>query len=119
MDHIVALSRLTDASFRELVEKDGRPFLLLFESRYDANASPMLEHLQWLLFTYETEICGGVCMVEDTPDLTKRFSIYGVPTLILRNGDEVLGEVLGPRSREELTALVRTWLGRNGDEPSQ
>ena len=110
MSEITSVRRLTDTTFEELVENEDRPFLLLFESRYDVNVCSMLELLQFLLSDLEYYVCVGVCMVEDAPKLAERFNIYGVPTFVVGHEETLLGEVLGPRSRGQLRTLIRTWL---------
>lgn len=116
MSQRIAVQRFSDRRFSECFERSDKPFVLLFESRYDANAGKMILALQSVLERYGSEITGGICMVEDSPKLSWRFDIRGVPTVIAGQGDTVLGESLGLQTEENLNLLIDKWLSEVEDE---
>jgi hypothetical protein len=106
---------VTDKNFPDFLEDGNRPFLILFESRYDTGAAVMIEAFQTALERLEPEVIGGVCMVEEAPELSHRLNVHGVPTVVAGMGDSVLGETLGSRTADQLASLIKSWLlrGRN------
>lgn len=105
----IILFRLTDKSTSELLGDGNKPFVLLFESRYDSNTGKMIDALRSALEHSELDIAGGICMVEESPVLCRRFNVLGVPTIVAGLGDTQVGESLGLRTEDELTVLIKKW----------
>ena len=64
---------------------------------------------------FDPTVVGAVCVLEEAPELTKRFNIRGVPTLVAGQGERVLGESLGFRTPVELASLLEKWLSVEAD----
>ncbi|MFH1743169.1 MAG: thioredoxin family protein [bacterium] len=100
------LARLTDKNAEDLIGAAETSFIILFESRYDYRIAKMIEAFQSILRRFESGIAGFVCMVEDAPDLSKRFNVYRVPTTIAGKRGAVLGVSSGIETADQLKSLV-------------
>ena len=102
--------RLTDKNSSELIDRADTPFVVLFESRHDPGFARMLKVFRSILEQSKPRITGAVCMVEDAPVLSKRFNVYGVPTVVAGLQGSVLGKSLGSKTSDQLASLIETWL---------
>ncbi|MFH1737914.1 MAG: hypothetical protein ABIH23_02815 [bacterium] len=103
--------RVTDRNYPYVFEDNGKPFLILFESRYSTTVA-MLDAFQSAFNRFKEKILCGVCVVEDAPSLCKRFKVFGVPTVVAVLKQSELGRTLGTRSADQLTSLTEIWLRR-------
>ena len=106
------IHRLTDKDMADLIKEDQKPHLILFESRYDANAFKMIDAIQTVMESFPSLSMGAVCMIEEAPRICDRFNILGVPTLAVVINGHVLGESLGLRSQEDVLSQVDEWLAQ-------
>ncbi|MFH1739765.1 MAG: hypothetical protein ABIH23_12205 [bacterium] len=112
-----ALVRLTDKNASDLIGNAEAPYIILFESRYDSHIAKMIEAFRATLESLGPGVLAFVCMVEDAPELSQRFEVFGVPTTVLGLWDSVLGVSLGMKTADQLRSLVENWLQRGTARP--
>ena len=110
------LARLNDRSLESIVRETKRPFVVLFESRYEPNLSKMVDALTSVLERRNGDLRAGICLVEDAPEKSRDLNITGVPTVVGLEQGEIIGRSIGLRSAEELFFLVNTWFPKRRDE---
>ncbi len=101
------LVRLTDKNVSGFFKNTEKPFLILFESRHDPNAAKMIDAFTAAANRFPGRIHTAVCVVEETSNLSERYGVFGVPTIVAGHMDKVLYKSLGIRSEEELFYLIR------------
>ncbi len=104
------LLRVTDATFEDRVRSLSKPYLLLFESRFDIRTKEMVESLTRTVKRRNDDVVGMVAIVEEAESLCERFKVAGVPTLIVGESDRELGQILGLKTEEELYIQIDRFL---------
>lgn len=60
---------------------------------------------------YEGSLVVGKVNIDDVPELAQKAAIEVIPTLVLYRKGEVLGSIVGPGSKAEITAFIDKTLG--------
>ncbi len=82
------------------------PVLVDFWAEWCGPCRRLAPVFERLAAEYEGRVRFAKVNVDENPDLTVRFGVRGIPTLILfRNGEEV-ERMVGTRSRDEIAALL-------------
>lgn len=104
------ISAVTDASFEQDVLKSGVPVLVDFWAEWCGPCrmvAPVLEQIA-------AETAGKLKIVklnvDENPETPPKFSIRGIPTLILFKNGQVAGTQVGAAPKAQLAAFVQPHL---------
>jgi len=100
----------TDAQFRAVADESSLPVLLDVWAPWCGPCrmvSPALEKLAW-------EMAGRVKLVkvnaDDNPEVSRRFEVQSIPTLVLLHGGEVVDKQIGALPEHRLRAWLESTL---------
>jgi thioredoxin 1 len=103
------IKEITDASFSDLVERSEQLVLLDFWASWCVPCKAIAPLIDELAAAYEGRVLVGKVDTEANPELSKRFQIRSIPTLILmKDGKEL--KRLAERTKTRLAAALDSYL---------
>lgn len=100
---------ITDSNYEELAAQ-GKPFVLDFWATWCGPCKKIAPDIEALAEEYEGEVIVGKCDVDDNDDLTSRFGVRNIPTVLFIKNGEVVDKQVGaaPKSafEEKIKALL-------------
>ena len=100
---------ITDANFAEL-EATGLPIVLDFSATWCGPCKKIAPFIAELADEYEGRVLVGKCDVDENDDLTSRFGIRNVPTVLFIKGGQVVDKHVGAAPKSELVNKVEALL---------
>jgi thioredoxin 1 len=101
-----ALEEINDLNFDTEVLGSEQPYLLDFSAVWCAPCKAMQPLVESIAKEYEGKLRVGKLDIDHSPEVAKRFSVRGAPTVILfRNGQEAARK-LGFTNRQALVQLA-------------
>jgi thioredoxin 1 len=98
-----------DSNFEELLAS-GKPMVVDFWATWCGPCKRIAPDVEALAEAYKDQVIVGKCDVDDNDDLTSRFGVRNIPTvLFLKNGevqDKTVGAVTKAQLEEKLKALL-------------
>jgi thioredoxin 1 len=104
------LQVFTDGNFEQNVLKAGTPVLVDFWAEWCVPCRRVAPIVEALATEYDGRLLVGKLNVDDNPDTTVRFSIRGIPTLLLFKGGEIVESVVGTTGKDELKRIMEPHL---------
>lgn len=100
---------ITDENYAEY-EAQGKPMMLDFSAAWCGPCKKMAPIVEALAEKYDGQVIVGKCDVDDCPDLTAKFGIRNIPTILYFKGGQVVDKSVGaiPASdvEERLKAIL-------------
>jgi thioredoxin 1 len=94
---------ITDANFSKEVEKTGKPALLDFTAAWCGPCRMMSPIIDELSNEYDGKIIVGKINVDENPELSTKFKVRSIPTLLFINEKGEVSEiVVGAKPKSEL-----------------
>lgn len=100
---------ITDANFAEL-EATGLPIVLDFSATWCGPCKKIAPFIAELADEYEGRVLVGKCDVDENDDLTSRFGIRNVPTVLFIKDGQVVDKHVGAAPKSELVNKVEALL---------
>ena len=100
---------ITDANFAEL-EAAGLPIVLDFSATWCGPCKKIAPFIAELADEYEGRVLVGKCDVDENDDLTSRFGIRNVPTVLFIKDGQVVDKHVGAAPKSELVNKVEALL---------
>ncbi len=100
------IQTITDSNFDEAVLKAETPVLIDFWAEWCGPCRRLAPTVEALAADFDGRVVVGKLNVDDNPGTAGRFSIRGIPTLLLFKGGEVVETVVGLADKDQLTALL-------------
>ncbi len=100
----------TDQSFEQEVLKADLPVLVDFWAAWCGPCRMIAPAVEALADEYAGKAKVGKVNVDENSSTPGRYNIRSIPTLLLFKGGEVQEQVVGVKSRDELTNLLKKYL---------
>jgi thioredoxin 1 len=82
------------------------PVLVDFTAVWCPPCRVIAPHVEAVAAKYEGRLVVGKCDTDGNPDLTARFDVRSMPTLLLFKDGKVVGQIVGAVPRARIEALV-------------
>ncbi len=99
----------TDTNFDQSVIKSVKPVLVDFWAEWCAPCRRIAPAVEALAGELEGRVVVGKMNVDENPEVPFRYSIRGIPTLLLFKGGQVVDQIVGAQPREAL----KSWIDRH------
>jgi thioredoxin len=106
-NHIV---EFTDANFEQEVLKSDKPVLVDFWAEWCAPCRMIAPAVEAIADQYSDRAKVGKLNVDQNLDVTGRYSIRGIPTLLLFKSGQIQEQVVGVTSKDNLVKLIEKHL---------
>lgn len=96
---------ITDANFEEIIA-GGLPVVVDFSAVWCGPCKKIAPIIEELAGEYEGRVIIGKCDVDENNDLTSRFGIRNVPTVLFFKNGEVVDKHVGAASKKDFAAKI-------------
>jgi thioredoxin 1 len=96
---------LTDSNFEQTVNQQT-PVLVDFWAEWCGPCRRMAPTVDELAGDYDGKVVVAKMNVDENPSTPMRFSIRGIPTLLLFKGGEIVEQVVGLADKDSLKKLI-------------
>ena len=100
---------ITDANYAELLEA-GPPVVIDFSATWCGPCKKISPIIDELADEYEGKVVIGKCDVDDNDELTSRFGIRNVPTVLFIKNGEVVDKHVGAAPKSEFVSKIEALL---------
>lgn len=100
------LEQITDDNFKEKVIDSELPVLIDFWAPWCGPCRMITPMIEQLSSQYQGKLKVVKVNTDESPDTASKYNISAIPTLIILKDGEVMEQVMGVRSREELSELI-------------
>lgn len=97
---------ITDSNFEELVLKSDKPVLVDLWAEWCGPCRMIAPYVEQLATEYEGRAVVCKVNVEQCPEISERFGIRNIPTLLYFNGGELVDKQVGATSKTTLAAKL-------------
>jgi thioredoxin 1 len=97
---------LTDSNFDQSVINSGKPVLVDFWAEWCGPCRRLAPTVDELATEYDGRIVVGKLNVDDSPGTAGRYSIRGIPTLLLFKGGQIVEQIVGLADKDTLKKLI-------------
>lgn len=108
------ITPVSDANFEALVARSEVPVLVDFWAPWCGPCMALLPTLEALALMYEDSLKIVKVNIDECPALAEKFSVQGIPYLILTQGGEAVA-ALHDRSRTRLASEIDAFLNQDGE----
>ena len=96
---------LTDGNFAHTI-KGGKPFLIDFWAEWCGPCRRLAPTVDELANDYDGRVVVAKMNVDENPSTPMRFSIRGIPTLLLFKGGQLVEQVVGLADKDSLKKML-------------
>ncbi len=100
----------TDGDFETTVIKAEKPVLVDFWAEWCGPCRRLSPTVESLATDFDGRLTVGKLNVDENPNTAGRFSIRGIPTLLLFKGGQVVEAVVGLADKDELKRVIEPHL---------
>lgn len=96
----------TDGNFDQTVVKAEKPVLVDFWAEWCGPCRRLAPTVDALAHDYDGRVTVGKLNVDENPNTAGRFSIRGIPTILIFKGGAIVESVVGLADKEHLKQLI-------------
>ena len=100
------IKHVSDATFDKEVLQSGTPVLVDYWAEWCGPCKMIAPVLEDVARTYAGKLTVAKLDIDANPEITSKFGIRGIPTLILFKGGKPHAQKVGALSKSQLTAFV-------------
>jgi thioredoxin 1 len=100
---------ITDSNFEELVAQ-GKPIVLDFWATWCGPCKKIATDIEALAEEFEGQVIVGKCDVDENDDLTSRFGVRNIPTVLFIKNGEVVDKQVGAAPKSTFVDKVKALL---------
>jgi thioredoxin 1 len=100
------IQTLTDANFDQTVTQSAQPILVDFWAEWCGPCRRLAPTVDELATDYDGRVVVAKMNVDENPTVPMRFSIRGIPTLLLFKGGQIVEQVVGLADKASLKKLI-------------
>lgn len=104
------ITDVTDATFEAEVLKSDKPVLVDFWAEWCAPCRRLAPTVDALATELDGRVTVGKLNVDENPATAERFSVRGIPTLLIFKGGEVVESIVGLTDKQHLKSLIEKHL---------
>jgi thioredoxin 1 len=97
---------LTDANFEQTVNQSSQPILVDFWAEWCGPCRRLAPTVDELANDYNGKVLVAKMNVDENPATPMRFSIRGIPTLLLFKGGQLVEQVVGLADKDSLKKMI-------------
>ena len=97
---------LTDANFEQTVLKSPVPVLVDFWAEWCGPCRMIAPHIESLATEFDGKAVVGKLDVDENPGVTSKYSIRGIPALLVFKGGELVDAMVGAADKSRIKAMV-------------
>ena len=90
---------ITDSNFEELVLKANQPALIDFWAEWCAPCRMIAPFVEQIATEYDGRAIVGKGSVDQCPEITEKYGIRNIPTLLYFKGGEVVDKLVGATNK--------------------
>ena len=102
---------ITDGNFEGEVLKSAQPVLVDFWAEWCGPCKMLGPVVDRIAAANQTKLVVGKMNVDDNPDTPQKYGIQGIPTLLIFKGGEVVSQMVGFQSQENIQRNIDEVLG--------
>ena len=96
----------TDANFEAEVLKSDVPVLVDFTATWCGPCKALAPIVEKVADEFQGKIKVGKLDIDDAPQITRKYGVRSVPTVLVFKGGQKMGQHVGLTTREKLVALL-------------
>jgi thioredoxin 1 len=96
----------TDGNFDDSVLKSGAPVLVDFWAEWCGPCKRLGPTVDALATEYAGKVTVGKLNVDENPNVSSKFQIRGIPTILIFKGGQVVESVVGLAQKEDLKKAI-------------
>jgi thioredoxin 1 len=100
------IQTLTDANFEQTVNQSTRPILVDFWAEWCGPCRRLAPTVDELATDYDGRVVVAKMNVDENPATPMRFSIRGIPTLLLFKGGQIVEQIVGLADKASLKRMI-------------
>ena len=101
---------ITESNFEELVLKSDKPVLIDFWAEWCGPCRMIAPYVEQLATEYDGKAVVGKIDIEQCTDITNKYGIRNIPTLLFFKGGEVVDKQVGMTSKATLADKLNALL---------
>ena len=101
---------INESNFEELVLNSDKPVMIDFWAEWCGPCRVIAPHVEQIATEYEGRAVVGKVDVEQCPDISSRYGIRNIPTLLFFKGGELVDKHVGMTAKAELANKLNALL---------
>ena len=97
---------LTDTNFEQSVIKSSQPVVVDFWAEWCGPCRRLAPTIDELATDYDGRVVVGKLNVDENPVIQSRFSMMGIPTVLIFMGGEIVEQIVGLADKTALKKLI-------------
>lgn len=98
---------ITDANFQKEVLESAQPFLLDLSAEWCGPCRALAPTIADLASQYDGKARFGTIDIDANPGVPARYQVRSIPTMIMFQGGDVVGQLIGAHPKPRVEELVK------------